>query len=64
MNTDLIRTIVLRVNGKAAEDRLNKTHEKISAIKKRLEELNQTASTRPLTTDEDKEFAKLTKELF
>ena len=63
MDLDLIRTIILRVNGKAAEDSLKRTQERIAAIKSRLDELNNASKERELTDKEKKEFQNLTAEL-
>ena len=59
----IIRDIILRVNGKEAEENLNRTKSRIDEIKARLKELNAIRANREFTEAEKQEYNDLNKEL-
>lgn len=62
-NTEIIRTLVLRVNGKMAEDRMKSLSDKADGIRTRLAELDKLYQKRGLTKEEKDEHTKLLKDL-
>lgn len=63
MDTNKIREIILKVNGKAAEENLQDLMKKVSDARAKIKELNDEIGDKSATEEQLKEFRKLRKEI-